>query len=492
MFTRSILVILVSATLVGMTGCAINPASGTPDLVFMSEDSEVELGKELHTKIIESTPVYMDEALQAYINQVGQTIVKVSHRPELTYSFTIIDSPDINAFALPGGYIYINRGLLTYLHSEAQLAAVLAHEIGHVTARHSVKQDAARKGSSVVTVLSVLTTGSTAIGDVTDLWGTAAVMGYGRDMELEADSLGAEYLHKAGYNPKAMIEVIGVLKDQERFARRMARESGKKMTTYHGVFATHPRNDQRLQEVVGKAGKLSEGQPGADKHAEYRDQTEGLLFGINYNPKTLKAAENNTYSHSKLGFSIDFPQGWNTESLRQQILSKAPDNHAQMSIQIDLLREPVAPDVYIRDTLSIPVLQQSEPFAHSGLIGHTGLQPASGKDSYPTRLAVIYQGRRVYIIKGEINQATKETAEQGSVDEQFVASIRSFRPSRTPRKLSGNNKTLHYVKANDRTTFAKLAQHVELGKHAEDQLRLLNGYYPRGEPVPGEWIKIVQ
>ncbi|GAB3095520.1 M48 family metalloprotease [Aestuariicella hydrocarbonica] len=497
---RAITLILISVCLLSVTGCAINPASGTPDFVFMSEQDELELGKELHEKIIASTPIYQDEKLAAYIDDIGQKLVKNSHRPDLKYTFTIIDSPDINAFALPGGYIYVNRGLLSYLDSEAQLAAVMAHEIGHVTARHSVKQDAARKGSSVVTVLSVLTTGSSVIGDVTDLWGTAAVMGYGRDMELEADSLGAEYLYNTNYNPKAMIEVIGVLKDQEKFSRRMARETGKQVATYHGVFATHPRNDERLQEVVGKAGDLSKDKAGSDNRDQYREATEGLLYGINYNPKTAKTAENNTYSHSKLGFSIDFPKGWESENQRQQILSKAPDGHARMSIQVDLLRQPVAPDVYIREVLGIPFLQQSEPFTQFGLVGHTGIQPAGDKHQYPTRIAVIYQGRRIYIIRGEVSgpatateAATEENAPpQKTDDEQFVASIHSFRPSRTARRVAGKSKSLHYVKANERTTFKRLAEHVELGKYAEAQLRLLNGYYPRGEPQVGEWIKIVR
>ncbi len=495
---------LLACVMMLNAGCAVNPATGTPDLVFMSEDKEIKLGKELHEKIMESTPIYQDEKLQAYVDEIGQKIVKHSHRPELAFTFTIIDSPDINAFALPGGFIYINRGLMGYLQSEAQLAAVLAHEVGHVTGRHSVKQDTARKGSSVATVLSVLTTGSTVIGDVTDLWGTAAVMGYGREMELEADSLGAEYLFNMGYNPKAMIEVISVLKDQEKFSRRLARESGKKTATYHGVFSTHPRNDTRLQEVVAKAGELSAENSGTDNRDQYRQQTEGLLFGINYQPKTAKSVENNTYSHSKLGFSINFPKGWKAENQRNQILAKAADDHAQMSIQVDLLRQPIAPDVYIKEQLKIATLMQSEPFSQSGLIGHTGIQPAADGEKYPTRVAVLYQNRRIYIIRGkQLSEATPPTEEEKqdddstpeetkTDDELFMASIKTFRPSRTARLSATKSKVLHYVKANQRTTYALLAKHINLGKYTEEQLRLLNGHYPRGEPKPGDWIKIVK
>lgn len=489
---RPLLLLLAVLALLMLGGCAINPASGMPNLVFMSEDKELNIGRELHTKILESTPVYQDPQLQAYVERVGQTLAKNSDRPNLTYTFTIIDSPDINAFALPGGYIYVNRGLLAYLSSEAQLAAVLGHEIAHVTARHAVKQDTARKGSGAVTLLSVLTTGNTMIGDVTNLWGTAAVMGYGRDMELEADGLGAKYLHNSGYNPNAMIEVITVLKDHERFMRRLARETGQKgPATYHGVFATHPQNDQRLKEAVAAAGKLGQGETGADHHDAFREATEGLLYGINPNPQTARAVQNNTFSHSRLGFSVDFPPRWQAENQQRQILARAPDGHAQLTIEVAVLNKPVAPDEYIRDELKIPLLQQSQPLGQHGLIGHTGVQPAATAGGFPTRVAVLYQGRRVYILRGSVHRAPAQEA-ASSDDELFLASIRSFRPSQTARKPSGPGYRLHYVKANDQTSFKRLSEIVPLGNFAEEQLRVLNGYFPRGEPAPGEWIKIVR
>lgn len=495
---RHPLLLLTGLILLLLGGCAINPASGLPNLVFMSEDKEIGIGRGLHDKILESTPIYQDPQLQAYVDRIGQTLAKNSDRADLTYTFTIIDSPDINAFALPGGYIYINRGLLAYLNSEAQLAAVLAHEIGHVTARHAVKQDTARKSSTAVTVLSVLTTGNSMIGDVTDLWGTAAVMGYGREMELDADSLGAKYLHNSGYNPNAMIEVIGVLKDHERFVRRMARETGQKgPATYHGVFATHPRNDERLKEVVGTAGKLTHDASGVDNRDAFREATEGLLYGINPNPQTAAAAQNNTYSHSRLGFSVDFPPRWQVENQQSQIVATAPDGHAQMTIEVALLQTPVAPDVYIREQLKVPLLQQSQAFSQYGLIGHTGILPASASQPHPGRLAVLYQGRRVYILRGSVDRlpATAETTTAepaASPDELFMASIRSFRPSQTARKTTAQSRSLHYVKANEQTTFKRLSEVVPLGNFVEEQLRLLNGHYPRGEPGPGEWLKIVR
>ena len=191
--------LLLLAAVTQLNSCAVNPATGSADIVTMSESRELELGREMHQKILATTPIYKDKKLQQYVEQLGQKIVAVSDRPELTYHFTVIDKPDINAFAIPGGYIYINRGLLAYLNSEAQLAAVLAHEIAHVTARHSVRKESAMKGSNLLGIATILATGNYILTDMSQLWSSAAVQGYGREMELEADQYGAVYMHRSGF-----------------------------------------------------------------------------------------------------------------------------------------------------------------------------------------------------------------------------------------------------------------------------------------------------
>ncbi|BFM14898.1 M48 family metalloprotease [Maricurvus nonylphenolicus] len=480
-----------AALLTFSSGCAINPATGTPDLVLMSEDSEIKKGKELHEKLMEGMAIYQDEKLQTYIEEIGQTLVKNSDRPDIAYTFTIIDSPDINAFALPGGYIYINRGLIGFLKNEAQLAAVLAHEIGHVTARHAVRQDAAKTGAKVgstaASIISVLTTGNTALGDVTGLWSSAAVMGYGREMELEADSFGAQYLYNSGYEPQAMADVIGVLKDHERFSRRRARDSGKKQQSYHGVFSTHPRNDTRLQEVIAKAGTLPENQEAITNEDIFRKKTEGMIYGINYQPKKGTESEHNDYTHKRLGFTLRYPDEWKVENTRSSIVAAPEDKHAHIDLRVSRLKEKIAPEQYLRKQFNVTLLKQSEAFKQHGLYGHTGIIPASADNPNPRRVAVLYQGSRVYSLECEAEKPVADV----DYDEMFLNTIHSFRPVR-PARRTPKSKTLHYVKANDSTTFSRLAQHVRLGKYSEEQLRLLNGYYPRGEPQTGEWIKIVQ
>lgn len=485
--------ILATSLVVYFTGCALNPATGEADFVLMSEEREIEIGREMHDKLLASAPVYEDEELQAYVNEIGQKVAQKADRPDLDYSFTIIDSPDINAFALPGGFVYVNRGLIGYLQSEAQLAAVLAHEIGHITARHAVRRDTAQKGAGigtgVLSVLSVLTTGTNVMGDVANLYASAAVMGYGREMELEADRFGAQYLFNSGYDPQAMVEVIGILKNHERFMRLKAEQRGQKRQTYHGVFSSHPRNDQRLRQIVGEAGRLADNSEHTSKVAEFRQETEGLVFGHNYQAATPapQATDPRRYTHAKLGFTLLFPEGWEAQNQRSAIVAAPEDESAELKLQVDRLRSNIGPSEYIRRQMGVELLKKSEPFSQFGLLGHTGIKPAQGNGE-PQRVAVIYQANRVYIFTGSVHDPNGNT----NYDSLFMDSIRSFQPLRVARQAERKSREIHYVRANDRTTFAALAHLSGIQPYAEEELRLLNDYYPAGEPEPGEWIKIVK
>lgn len=466
-------------------GCAFNPATNRPDLVLMSEEKEIELGREMHEKLMASTPAYNDPILTAYIDHVGQKIARASDRPELTYYFTIIDSPNINAFALPGGYIYINRGLLTYLHSEAEMAAVLAHEIGHVTARHAVRQKTAATGASVASVLSVLATGSGVVGEAANLWSTAAVKGYGRDMELEADRFGARYMYDAGYDPQSMINVLALLKDQKTFARRRARVEGKKQQTYHGVFSTHPRNDVRLREVIDAAGELPEDNK-IVKVEYYRDKTEGIVYG-----KNVHGSEKNRFNHKSLGFSLLFPDGWKVENQQSSIVGTAPDNSATLTIKVAKRDGNQPADMALRGVYDVRSLKNDEALSQYRLEGHTGKLPMESSDN-PDRVAVLFYGSRQFVLEGKITEKPEDDETTAEYDDVFLTSIRSFRPLRKTDVVNPDIKRVRYVQANNKTTFSSLARHMKIGQYAEEQLRLLNGYYPRGEPQPGEWIKIIQ
>ena len=164
-----------------LNSCSVNPVTGQQDFVMMSENQEISLGKKYHAQVLQQTPAYNDQELQNYVQRIGDSLSIKSHRPNLFYRFTVLDSPDINAFALPGGYIYINRGLMAYLSSEEELAAVLGHEIGHVTARHSVRQYSQSQLMSIFSAAVQINSGRTA-GDIVGVASGALLAGYGREM----------------------------------------------------------------------------------------------------------------------------------------------------------------------------------------------------------------------------------------------------------------------------------------------------------------------
>ncbi|HBQ41198.1 MAG TPA: peptidase M48, partial [Halieaceae bacterium] len=170
-----------------LAGCAGNPATGGASVVVMSEGKEAQIGQEMYVEIQKEGTIYDDRELQDYVNRIGQRLVANTERPELPFTFTVIDSPDLNAFATPGGYVYIHRGLLAYLDSEAELAGVLGHEIAHVTARHAARQRAGSITTQVLAVTAGVLTGSRDIMDSAGMYGTELVRGYGREHELEAD-----------------------------------------------------------------------------------------------------------------------------------------------------------------------------------------------------------------------------------------------------------------------------------------------------------------
>lgn len=486
---RLILAGLVATVTAGsLTSCAINPATGQGNLVLMTENREKEIGAEEHQKVAESMQFYDDPQLNAYVTEVGNRVAQVSHRPELEYQFFIIDSPEINAFALPGGYVYVNRGLLTFMNSEAQLAAVLGHEIGHITARHAVQQHArtglANVASTVGGFVTAVATGSGYIGSqisqVTSIWAQTGLSGFGREHELEADTLGAEYLYNAGYDPSAVIDVITVLKNQEDFNRLATGNSGG----YHGLFATHPRNDTRLQQAVATVGTLSREQIREVDPGVFRQHIDGLIVGESVASRTSE--QRNRYYQRLLGYTAVFPDEWEfTETPTTVTVGKAGEG--SLLIEVQRLQDNIEPRVFIRDRLGITSLQKSEALNQYRLLGHTGtvLNSQTGKEE---RIAVVYLGPRAFIFRGSVDAA----ADAEAVDQKLLASIRTFRAIQNGELVPGSELKIRYVQVDETFDFATVARSTRIASYPEESLRLLNGYYPSGSPEPGEWIKLVQ
>src|SRR5918912_469451 len=192
----------VFAAALTATACATNPATGKKQISLMSEEQEIALGKQSDPEIRREMGVYNDPGLQEYISAVGMKLARGSERPNLPWHFTVVDSPAVNAFALPGGYIYITRGILPFLDDEAQLAGVLGHETGHVTARHAAQQYTTQTGAGLgLTLLSIFVPEARPFQGIAEQAAGLLFLKYSRDDELQADSLGVRYATRSGWNP---------------------------------------------------------------------------------------------------------------------------------------------------------------------------------------------------------------------------------------------------------------------------------------------------
>ncbi len=476
--TNKLFLVLLGITLPFLQGCSVNPATGDNDFVLMSEEGEISAGHEQAIKILEQYPIYKGQKVQSYVQRVGQKVASNSHRSSLKYQFTVIDTPDINAFALPGGFIYIHRGLLAYLNSEAELAAVLAHEIGHVTARHGVRQYSMELSTQILTQLVGIYAGGLA-ANLTDLASDALLSGYGRDHELEADGFGAQYLANSGYDPQAMIEIIDVLKQQETFSYLKAEDSGQKVANYHGLFSTHPRNDERLQQVVGQVTTIAGGKVGRDSFLQAID---GIAFG---NSEDQGIIDGRNFLHKPLGIKLEYPEGWSLQNQPKQLLAQAPGERAFLVMQMGEIKDGFSPEEYLQDMIQRSRMWRGEELRGPGYAGYSAVVSASRRSLY--RVAVIYYRGDVYEFIG----STKRRGEFNDYDQSMKDIIASFGklPPSDYEKAEGLH--IKLVRARSGDTYTTLSASSPITQYADQQLRLLNDDYPEGEPAPGELIKVV-
>ncbi|MCG8379335.1 MAG: M48 family metalloprotease [Proteobacteria bacterium] len=472
-----------------ISGCAVNPVTGQQDLVLLSESDEISLGRKTHQEVLKQYAVYEDPALQKYVQDIGTKLAAKSHRNNLVYRFTVLDSKEVNAFALPGGYIYITRGLMAYLKSEAELAAVLGHEIGHVTARHSVRQYSANQLTNIGLVLgSIFVPGmNQASNQLAQLFGAALLRGYGREHELEADRLGAEYLARTNYNPQAMLDVISVLKDQEIFETELARAEGRQPRIYHGVFSTHPDNDKRLQEVVGTAKQLSDTSKAQYVgHEEYLSFIDNMVYGDSPREGILRGGR---FFHSDLNFAMSFPRKWTVTNRPDVIILTAPEGSALIQISVEDINKKISPRDFMFQRLGLSNLDSESSLSINGLPAHTGISVVrTTEGSRPTRFVVIYYEQRAYIIAG----TSKEPGQIAKFDQLILNTAKSFHQLTENERVLAKPLRLSVVQAGESTRFIDLARQSPLENHAESKLRLLNAKYPHGEARKGELLKIVK
>lgn len=480
------LCLLAGAGLGGTLGaCATNPATGGAEVVLMSEEDELEIGRELDRRIQAQEALLEDERLQRYVQEIGEKVAASSHRSDLIYRFRVIDRPQVNAFAIPGGYIYVYRGLLAYMNSEAELAAVLGHEIAHVTARHTVRQHRNATLASLLVNIIAVRSGTPYSGDIASLLGAAFLAGYGRDLELEADGLGAEYLARAGYETDAMLRVVGVLKYQEEYAKARAKAEGRDPVTYHGVFATHPKNDKRLQEVVAAARQAKETAQPFEGREQYLAMIDGMTYGFSEKEGIPRG---NRFYHRKLNFSFAYPEGWLIENQSGRVLGYAPQGAAEIQLTVEDLNKRIPPGQFARERLNMGDLREEKTFEVNGLTAYSALAPKGVLSRWNARLGIVYHEGRAYVLWGE----PKDGKEPAGFGVQFDATLRSFHALRADEMEAAREWKIRLMKAGRDTRYPALAAQSPLGADAPALLRLINQHYPDGEPAAGETLKVIR
>jgi len=481
---------LKASTLFSISGtlssCATNPVTGGKDLVLLNEDEESELGRTSHKQVMKSYAPYSNPELLRYVTELGEKLAAVSHRNELIYHFTVLDSPQVNAFAIPGGYVYITRGMMAYLGSEAELCGVLGHELGHITARHGVKQYSKNQITNIFTTVFSIFIGNRSLANLSQLASAAILRGFGREAELEADRIGAEYIAKLGYDPDALKSVIGVLKNQEEFDKVLAEEENREPYAYHGVFSTHPDNDKRLQEVI-KAAKDNINEKKLDDNKEkYLNIISGIPFGPG---EGQGSARGSSFYHTELDFTLKFPDGWKIENLPTSVLGTSKDRKILIELSMrDLNRKIDAKELLQR--LYGDINSDGKEIGNSDYKGYAATieMDTSFGANHKCRVAILYKNKKEAF---QFIATTKDNSDYKKNIDIFDKTISSIRKINAKEKYMGEPKRIMLHKVKKGETFKSLSAKTAFSTHAEKRLRVINNKFPSGEPKVGSLVKLV-
>lgn len=312
------------AAAVLLAGCARNPATGHRELMIVSESQEIEMGTRYDKEVVASIGLYPDPALQRYIQDLGARLAATSERPKLPWTFRVVDDPAVNAFALPGGFIYVTRGIMAHMTSEAQLATVLGHEIGHVTARHTASQISKQQLAGLG--LAIGSIASPTIERYAGIAGQALslmFLKFSRDNENQADELGVRYSSRANYDVREMANVMRLLD------RITSSEGAGRLPEW---LATHPNPGNRLEHINSLITHTQQDFTGAMVNRDaYERRLDGIIFGMNPREGFFKGT---TFYHPDLKFQIAFPSGWKTFNGKQAVAAQSPEQDAVIELTL--------------------------------------------------------------------------------------------------------------------------------------------------------------
>lgn len=476
------------AGLIATAACATNPVTGKSQMSLLSEAEEAAIGQQQDAEIRREMGVYDDRELQSYVNEIGQELARHSHRPNLPWTFTIVDSPAINAFALPGGYIYLTRGILAYLDDEAELAGVLGHEIAHVTARHAAQAYTRQAQAGIgLTILSIFVPGVQPFAELGSAGLSVLFLKHGRDAELEADRLGVEYGSAAGWDPSGV----------PRFLSTLARVSALNEDGVPNWLSTHPDPGARVTKAEPVVGKFASGTATRTNRDAYLDRIAGLVHGDSPKDGIVRG---NVFLHPLLRLGLTFPEGWEVINTPEAVMAREPGTEHYM-----VLQEVEQPRVQrggaagqgaasVGD-VAVAAMRTAGYHVVEGRIeqigGHTahvGLYrgTAKGTGKVLMRAAHIAMGREIYVVAGFAPEA-----EFSLVERDVLPTIQSFR-TLTPAEASNvrpNRVDFYVVRAGDSWQSIAVRQGKSIVSAAT--LAIMNDHEVHMQPQAGDRIKII-
>ncbi len=470
-----------------LLACATNPVTGRGEIVLMSPDREASVGREAAAQVASELGLVEDPALLAYVRGVGARVAAHSPRKDVPFQFAIASMPETNAFALPGGYIYVSRGLLALVRSEDELANVLAHEVGHVAARHAAQRETRALGVGLLAMLGSLAAGAVAgseaanaVGQLGQLAGSGLIASYGRDQERQADEVGQRMAVAAGFDPGGMATFLGAL-DREVALRH----AGK--TRRPSFLDSHPATPERVSSASARARTLGSRvalAPAAERGA-FVAQLDGIL--VDEDPAEGVIREN-VFLHPDLDVRIAFPDGWTVQNGKQAVAAREPEGAALVVLQG---QEPgddprAAAERFLRANAQSLVLLDRGALSDAAAPGYR----ARGRVALQQGTAGIelfWLAHRGTIFRIQGMAAAEALA---SFAPAFERTARSFRPLESEERAGIRERRLAIAPARSGEALAALAERSR-NVWSLEQLALANGLEPGAAPAPGQPLKLV-
>lgn len=469
-----------AAMLALVVACATNPVTGRRELSLMSESQEIAIGRDADMQVKQEMGLYNDPELQRYISDFGQRMAKISERPALPWQFAVVDQPAVNAFAIPGGFIYVTRGILPFLDNEAELAGVIGHEIGHVTARHSAQQYTRQVGGAIgLAALGIFVPAARPFGDLAGTGLGVLFLKYGRDDERQADSLGARYESTIGFDPAGVPAFLSTL-------GRLDEAAGDRKGVPN-FLSTHPDPLSRVEEVQPLVRELKAGRTGFSINRDaFMQRIDGVIYGDSPEQGFVRG---NVFLHPVLRFRLDFPDNWDIANGASQVVAKAPNADAFMLLQ--LVQKPqgrTVQDVAI-DSMTRAGFRaiEGQRTTINGLDAFIGVYRGQieGLGDVAMRAAHVVHDSNVYMVGGLVPPQAFNQA-----DRTFTGSIRSFRAlsASEAENIRPHRIDLYIARTGD--TWDSLAERSG-GAIKAGTLAVMNNAAPGSRPQQGTRIKIV-